>query len=177
MKIDSKLKDRLAKLLALSKSDNEHEAASAQSRIEKLCKLHNVNIDDLFGCDEQVTMHWFKYRDSYSERVLLNVIWRVTNIQDGWANPMRPNQTGVQCTASQAAEISLWWGVLQRAFLIEMNTLLLDFSSAFIRANKLYGESDLEVIEDEVDWERERRVARLATGITATPVFKGLISK
>ena len=179
MQIEPKLKDRLAKLLALTKSTNEHESASAQSRIEKLCKLHNVDLDLLFGLDEKVTMHWFKYTDAYSERVLSNTIWKVTNITQLWTNKGRPNQTGVECTESQAQEVKLWWAIMQRAFLQEMHNNLDALAAAFIRANNLYGTSELKPQDPDApyDWERAHRVNRLAGMIEPTTVLPALGEK
>lgn len=176
MYIEPKLKDRLMKLLALSKSGNQHESASAQSRIEKLCKLHNVDINVLLDADEAVEMHWFKYTDPYSEKVLAQTIFRVTNIWETWHNKRRPNQLGVNCTKSQAAEIALWWSVMGKAFLLEMAKMLGDLASAFTQANNLYGNEDALPEREYTAEERARacRAAMLAEQIEPTEVLKRL---
>lgn len=170
--IEPKLKDRLLKLLALTESGNRHEAATAQSRIEALCKKHGVDIAVLMDESEAVEMHWFRYDNQYSQQVLGQTIFRVTNIFQTWTNKSRQRQTGVECTASQAAEIELWWSVMRAALKQHLD----DSTYAFIQANRLFGDST-------VLPERERsaeeiaaaeRAMRLAKLINPTQVLKRL---
>jgi len=170
--MEAKLKDRLLKLLALTESSNEHEAASAQSRIEKLCAKHGVNINDLLDVTEEVTMHWFRYDNAQSRKVLYNTIWKASNINSFYKNSYKQRQVGVKCTKSQDAEIDLWWSVMRESF----NVFLKDIASAFISANNLYGVSEEAETETEVDidWDEYERVQKLAQGLEPTAVLKRL---
>jgi hypothetical protein len=170
--IEPKLKDRLLKLLALTESGNRFEAANAQSRIEALCKKHGVDVNVLTDACEDVVMHWFRYDNSYSQQVLGQTIFRLTNIVDTWTNKSRQRQTGVQCTASQAAEIELWWSVMRAA----LKQHLADSTHAFIQANRLFGDSavlpERERTEEEIA--AAERAMRLAKLIDPTQVLKRL---
>lgn len=173
--MDAKLKDRLLKLLALTESSNEHESASAMRRIEALCAKHGVNMDDLVDPSEEVRMHWFRYDNPYSKSVLLNTIWRATNINQTFKSGGRQRQVGVKCTTSQASEIDLWWSVMRAS----LKQHLEDSTLAFIYANKLFGESekesDYELTDEEV--EAAERASNLAARIKPTAVYKALESK
>lgn len=171
--MDNKLKDCLLKLLALTESKNQHEAASAQSRIEKLCKVHGVSIDDLVDVNEAIEIYWFKYKTHLCKTVLIQTVWKVTNIGTTWNNKRRKGQVGVKCTKSQAAEIELWWSVLQRAFLLQMNEHLEIFTHAFVKTNNLYGvwEDDEEPRQlSEAELEKHRKAAMLAGNMEPTAV-------
>lgn len=172
--MNEKLKGRLLKLLALTKSSNEHEAANAQSRIEALCKKHGVNINDLLDESEAIETHWFRYDDQYSKTVLIQTIYRATNISKMFRSRYKQRQTGVECTKSQAAEIELWWGVMRAAFKQHIE----DCTNAFVMANNLYGEpSEEESDNDDMDWEALERVMRLAQNVSPTPVMRGIENK
>lgn len=172
--MNPKLRSRLLKLLALTASSNQHEAANAQSRIDALCAKHNVNMDDLLDETEQVSMHWFRYDDKNSKAVLLNTIWRATDILDTWQCASKQRQVGVKCTRSQAAEIQLWWSVMRQAFKQHME----DSTNAFIIANKLFGETSPEGTEDgDFDLDAWERRYAMADSIEPTPVMRGIEHK
>mgnify|MGYP003596235719 CR=1 FL=1 len=55
-----KILEKLKKLLALSKSDNPHEAALALQRVQKLMQAYNITQTDLAlsDIDESVSNYW-----------------------------------------------------------------------------------------------------------------------
>ncbi|ANO57470.1 hypothetical protein [Vibrio phage vB_VhaS-tm] len=169
--MDSKLKARLMKLVALTESNNEYEAGNAMSRLKALCMKHGVHMEDLLNQSEEVSMHWFRYDNPYVKQVLINTVWKATNITQTWKNRAKQRQVGIECTKSQAAEIELWWSVMRQAFKQHLE----DATSAFIMANALYGESDGEDdVDRETDWDALERQAAMANGIQPTPVHKGI---
>lgn len=171
--MNPKLKARLFKLLALSESGNKHEADNAMSRLKTLCSKHGVTLEELTSENEEVTMHWFRYSDAFGKRVLVNTIWRATDINNCFRNSSKQRQVGVKCTKSQAAEIRLWWSVMRKAFEQHLD----DTTSAFIAANGLYGKSELDSDDSDFDWEAWERQQALARNIKATSVHKALESK
>lgn len=169
--MNPKLKSRLTKLLALTESSNEHEASNAEHRIKVLCVKHNVSIDDILDENERVDTHWFRYDNPYSKAILVNTIWRASNINNFLKSRQRQRQLGVKCTKSQAAEIDLWWSVMRQAFKTHMD----DITNAFIIANKLFGESeDTDTDLDDLDWDTLERQHKLADSIEPTKVMKGI---
>lgn len=169
--MNPKLKKRLEKLLAMTKSSNEHEAANAESRIAALCVKHNVDIDQLYDESEAIETYWFRYDDANSKQVLLNVIWKASNINKTWKNKSKQRQVGVDCTASQAAEINLWWCIMRKAF----KQHLTDVTNAFIIANELFGESsEHDDYEVDWDWDAIERQRELASSIKPTKVHKAI---
>ena len=169
--MNEKLKKRLEKLLAMTKSTNEHEVKNAESRIRILCVKHDVDIDELLDESEAVEMHWYRYDNTYVKDVLKNTIWKATNINTFFKNRSRQRQVGVKCTKSQAAEIDLWWSVMRAAFKQHLD----DTVSAFIIANDLFGEpEEREFDYDDFDWDAYRRQQELAEGIDKTHVLKRL---
>ncbi len=175
--MNPKLKDRLLKLLALTKSSNTHESASAQSRIEKLCALHGVNLRDLDSESEEVALHWVSYGSKYEKTVLINVLWKVVNYDTLYRNASKSNQLGYYATTSKAAELDLWWAVMRKAFLLQMDKTLSDLATGFIIANQIYGNVEQTEGSDneyDVDYDALARAERLAEGITPTQVLQAL---
>jgi len=169
--MNEKLKLRLMKLLALSESSNKHEASNAQRRIEALCAKHNVAIEDLISEDEKVSTYWFRYDCKLTKSVLINTVWKATNISTMYRSGARQRQVGVECTKSQAAEIELWWSVMRAAFKQHLE----DTTKAFIQANDLYGEAEeSDHNGSDIDWDALARQQALAARITPTPVNKGI---
>lgn len=169
--MNNKLKARLMKLVALTESNNEHEAGNAMSRLKALCSKHGVHMEDLLNESEEVSMYWFRYDNPYVKQVLINTMWKATNITQTWRNRAKQRQVGVECTKSQAAEIDLWWSVMRAAFKQHLD----DATSAFIMANNLYGKCDDESeVDTTTDWEALERQAAMANGIEPTPVHKGI---
>ena len=78
--MDSKLIDKIKKLIALSDSPNEHEAQSAMLKAQLLMAKHNVDMADVQGSnllEEAVIfgeMMDTVYTDSYWKLNLANVI-------------------------------------------------------------------------------------------------------
>lgn len=170
--MNDKLKARLMKLVALSESSNEHEAGNAMSRLKALCAKHKVHMDDLLNESEEVSMYWFRYDNPYVKQVLLNTIWKATDIYRTYTSRAKQRQVGVECTKSQAAEIELWWSVMRQAFKQHLD----DATNAFVIANKLYGNSDENSNDDDalVDWDAVDRQNAMANAIEPTPVHKGI---
>lgn len=134
--IDPRIMNRLQGLLALTASDNEHEAQNAQAKLEALCKKYGVDILDLCDAHEEKEVYWFRYDSAQSKTVLLQTAAKVLG-EDGnsyYKNSSKQLYLGFKCTKSMSAELSLWWSVMRAAFKKheEASTI------AFVHANRLY---------------------------------------
>lgn len=171
--IDPRVLNRLQGLLALTASDNKHEAQSAQAKLEALCAKHGVRLDDLCDVHEEKELHWFRYDNEMSKLILKQTGSRV--LGDGaeyiYTNKGRQRQIGFECTASQAAELRLWWSVMRDAYKRHEEAAAI----AFVHANKLYHPNPKKTDEPRRPMsDVERQALGMVDSINPTAVYKAL---
>lgn len=168
--MNNKIRKRLDKLLALTESNNKHEADNALSRIKTLCSKHGIDYQQLIDESEIKESFWFRYDNSNSEQVLVNAIWKICGNVQIYKNRYKQRQLCVDITKGEAAELELYWSIMRAAF----KQHLKDATNAFIMANNIYGESEDEEGSSDVDWDAVERQMRMAENINPTQCNKAI---
>lgn len=170
--IPDKVVRRLEKLLALTASSNQNEAANAQSRIDALCTKYGIELDQLLsGAEEQKERYIYYYNAPY-KKLAIQILYMLVPERPIYRSRVKQSNLVVDLTDSEYAEFELYHSVLKPALRQHME----DSVSAFISANDIYPDTVPEafVDDEDEDWARLNRVAAMASGITPTPVHKAI---
>lgn len=174
--IDPRILNRLQGLLALTASNNVHEAQSAQAKLEALCKKYKIDILDLCNVEEEKEVHWFRYDSANSKTIILQTAGKVLG-EDGnsyYTNRSKQLYVGFKCTKSAAAELGLWWSVMRAAFKEHEKASTI----AFVHANRLYHSAPLkEERKPREMTDIDRAALAMADHIAPTQVNKALSHK
>ena len=174
-----KVLERLGKLLRLTKSSNEHESRSAQSKLENLAAKYNVDLNDIHDSSEVTTRHWYRYQNAYDKSLLEQIGYMVKPKGYKYTNQSKQRQIGYDLTPSERIELELYWFVLGKKLLKDLD----NYVGAFIHANDLYANEESDEDEDEVPqysveqlMEFEEQL-RMSETIGKTEVFRQVSKK
>lgn len=143
--IDDKLRDKIEKIKSLAERGIGGEKETAQKKLEKLLKEHNLTIDSLNS--GQVNYYLFSYSDSISKTLLGQIIFKVLGKGSGiYRSKGKRMKLGAYCTPAQKIEIELDYEFYLNLFNDEVKELL----SAFIQQQDLFPE-DVEVKQVNLD--------------------------
>lgn len=175
MNIDPRILNRLQGLLAMTESNNEHEASNAQAKLEALCAKYGVKLEDLASVNEVKDIHWFRYDSAHSKTILRQTALRVLGADADAYYVQRNKQLylGFECTASGAAELGLWWSVMRAAFKKHEEASAI----AFAHANKLYRPEPLKNDTERELTSVELQALQMARNIERTEVHTAIEKK
>lgn len=137
--IDKNIADKLRRLKTLSEEGYMGEAAAAKRLLDKLLRLHGVSEEDLV--DDAVKDFILRYRGEEEEKLLLQIVYKVTNSKDclyaikNNSGGYRKNMIIAQCTAAQLAEIEFLFDFYKDLWQKEKKILF----EAFVQKHKIFG--------------------------------------
>lgn len=164
-----RIKEKLRKLLELTRQGVGGEKDNAQSILDKLFKKHGLTLDDLDPEYAEVYECEFKFGNALERKLLLQVIFTVLNVS---SIPVRHDHKNsktlcVKATHAQKLEIDLAWSLYRESFTKEQDRLFI----AFIHKNHLFGPDN---VEDEIPYEPSKLskedIAALAAMICAIKI-------
>jgi len=165
----SKLIELAKKIKALAEQGVDGEKETAQRKLEKFLKDHNLTLDEL---EEDVINPYCFYITEKQFKLFIQVVANVINRSKVSYSKPKKNTIKLHCTLAEYIEIELKF----RHYWKDYNDQLNVFFSAFIHANDIYPESsssDREKITKE-ELERLHRIHLLATGVVPTKIHKEL---
>lgn len=173
MSDQGKIKDRLLKLLELSRRGVGGERESAESMLAAMLKKHGMTMADLESDDSQTIDVIFTFGTEMEKRLLYQIAYQVVN-GDYDAFKIGKGKRKLQLTRSQAAEVQVRYSVLVRAFREELKV----FYSAFIMRNNIYPDS---ARRDKSEFTPEQleqmdKIARMASGMDRVNIHKQIAS-
>jgi hypothetical protein len=143
------------------------EKEAAQKLLDKLMCKYDISLTELE--DEENSNFVFEYHGQYQYKLLIQIIYKVTNKTDT-CYPLRYKATGykcktklgVYCTPSQAVEIRVLFDFYVALWKKEIKTLL----DAFIIKHDLFGELKEGAKEFEWSDEEEQKVNAFINGLS-----------
>lgn len=169
MSEQEKIKEKLLKLLELSRRGVGGERQSAESMLNRMLAKHGMSMEDLESWDLQTIDTVFSFNTDMEKRLLYQIAFHVVN-GDFDAFIIGKKRRKLRMTRSQTAKVQVMYSVLARAMREELKI----FFSAFVMKNRLYPDSairpEAEFSQDEI--ERMERVSRMASGINRAIVNK-----
>lgn len=169
MSDNEKIKDRLLKLLELSRRGVGGERESAESMLAAMLKKHGMTMADLQSDDSQTIDTVFTFVTDMEKRLLYQIAYQVVN-GDFDAFKIGKGKRKLRLTRSHAAEVRVRYSVLVRALRDELKV----FYSAFIMRNNIYPDS---ARKDKSEFtpeqlEQMEKVARMASGMDRVNIHK-----
>lgn len=165
------MNDRLNKLLAMSQSGTDHERKIARQMLDKLMAKHGVSEDDLTGnVVGKTEPQWFKWKFAWQRKLLFQIVYMVTaprDVVNGTNKHQGKNAHGFELSRVEYIQIQYLYDVLSKSYKLQLD----DFFEAFVRKNEIFPDSSAvkpEKMSPE-DYERQKRIRKMGTGITATP--------
>lgn len=134
---DEKIKEKLRKLLELTRQGVGGEKDNAQSVLDKLLRKHGLVLEDLDPECAPVEPYEFSFKDEVERDLLHQVIYSVLQVSSVFIREQHANSKKVciKVTKAQKLEIDLAFGLYREAFKKEQQRLFL----AFIHKNRLCG--------------------------------------
>ena len=129
--------------LSIDSGATTPEKQSAKELLDKLLEKYGISIEEFeesVGTDSEVLRSFeFNGTLSYSEDLLRQVIFKVTNQTQVYYNPSVDNTIAIPCTESQEVEIKFLFDFYSQLFEKEFKY----FFTAFIQKHQIYGDSSL----------------------------------
>lgn len=132
-----RIKEKLRKLLELTRQGVGGEKNNAQSVLDKLLKKHSITLEDLDPECAPVEPYEFSFKNEVERDLLHQVIYSVLQVSSVFVRDQHANSKKVciKVTKAQKLEIDLAFEVYRIAFKKEQQRLFL----AFIHKNRLCG--------------------------------------
>lgn len=132
-----RIKDKLRKLLELSRQGVGGEKDNAQSVLDKLLTKHGLALDDLDPDVAPVESCEFRFDDKWEHDLLIQVVYSVLQTLTITYREEHKNSKKycIKATKAQKLEIDLAYGLYREAFKKEQERLFV----AFIHKNRLFG--------------------------------------
>lgn len=139
----------LKKLKALVDRGIDGEKVNAEKKLKELMRKYDISENELI--EDKITTVAFKYHGKEQRRLLVQIIYKVTNCTDFYtyhfSNSGRKSKTslGADVTAAQKIEIEFLFDFYVKQYEKERS----DFLEAFIQKHELFGklEPDVEPAE------------------------------
>lgn len=172
---DTRLRDRLRRLLALAERGEAGEKENAGRVLERLLAKHGLTVEDL--ADDEASTYSITYRTADERQLLVQVICKVMCLPS-FENRFRNNKVRtftIQCSRAEYVEIVTSFDVYARALRLEQERLL----HAFIIRNQIYppeGVTDGQKNRgDDLDLREILRRVRIAQNLDPTQVHRQLV--
>lgn len=170
--------DKIIKLKELVDRGLDGEASNAKRVLENLCKLHNVNIEDLFKEEKKRYVFKIKYNNKFDKQLLFQCYAKVTNKKNiSWySSKSRPNIIEFELTRVEYIDLKGMFEFYRKEWSKIMKSSLNDLFDAFISKNEIsYNQEDNEhktlTLED---WERISRIQNLMSTMEVSSYHKQL---
>ena len=130
----------LKKLKALVDRGIDGEKVNAEKKLKELMRKYDISENELI--EDKITTVAFKYHGKEQRRLLVQIIYKVTNCTDFYTyhsiNSGRKSKTslGADVTAAQKIEIEFLFDFYAKQYEKERS----NFLEAFIQKHKLFGE-------------------------------------
>lgn len=125
-----KIKEKLAKIKALAERGVGGEKETAMRMYEELKARYEIE-DEEITLDE-VTLHWFSYKNDLEEDLLTQIFYMVTgsaSYRRYTGSYSRRKKRGCDCTEVEAAEITLYFNFYKEELKREMEAFMEVLSS------------------------------------------------
>lgn len=123
-----KIKEKLAKIKALAERGVGGEKETAMRMYEELKARYEIE-DEEITLDE-VTLHWFSYKNDLEEDLLTQIFYMVTgsaSYRRYTGSYSRRKKRGCDCTEVEAAEITLYFNFYKEELKREMEAFMAGF--------------------------------------------------
>jgi hypothetical protein len=123
-----KIKEKLAKIKALAERGVGGEKETAMRMYEELKARYEIE-DEEITLDE-VTVHWFSYKNDLEEDLLTQIFYMVTgstSYRRYTGSYSRRKKRGCDCTEVEAAEITLYFNFYKEELKREMEAFMAGF--------------------------------------------------
>lgn len=169
----SQEKERLLKILRLSRQGVGGEAAAAENLLNKLLKQNGMTVSDLDDSEKIVDCN-ISYRTKNEKTLFIMTCYKVLGHSkfSTW-HYRRGRNIGVSVTPAQAVEIKFLYERYRQAFLKEIDVLL----EAFIHTNHIFGQREQREdrkLPTEEDFQRSMRVQAMAQGVERVKLHKAI---
>ena len=148
-----KIKEKLAKIKALAERGVGGEKETAMRMYEELKARYEIE-DEEITLDE-VTLHWFSYKNDLEEDLLTQIFYMVTgsaSYRRYTGSYSRRKKRGCDCTEVEAAEITLYVNFYKEELKREMEA----FMAGFKFKNNLFPDENARCYQEHKGEERER---------------------
>lgn len=148
-----KIKAKLAKIKALAERGVGGEKETAMRMYEELKARYEIE-DEEITLDE-VTLHWFSYKNDLEEDLLTQIFYMVTgsaSYHRYTGSYSRRKKRGCDCTEVEAAEITLYFNFYKEELKREMEA----FMAGFKFKNNLFPDENARCYQEHKGEERER---------------------
>lgn len=170
--------DKIIKLKELVDRGLDGEASNAKRVLENLCKLHNVNIEDLFKEEKKRYVFKIKYNNKFDKQLLFQCYAKVTNNKkiSYFTSKSRPNIIEFDLTRIEYIDLKGMFEFYRKEWSKIMKSSLNDLFDAFIFKNEIsHNQEDNEhktlTLED---WERISRIQNLMSTMEVSSYHKQL---
>lgn len=162
-----KIKAKLAKIKALAERGVGGEKETAMRMYEELKARYEIE-DEEITLDE-VTLHWFSYKNDLEEDLLTQIFFMVTgsaSYHRYTGSYSRRKKRGCDCTEVEAAEITLYFNFYKEELKREMEA----FMAGFKFKNNLFPDENARCYQEHKGEERERTDEEKKVNRAAVPV-------
>ncbi|ELP5902278.1 hypothetical protein QTV49_004307 [Vibrio vulnificus] len=135
-KLPQKVKDRIFKLLELSKQGVGGEKDNAEKRLIALLTKYSLTMDDLVDTESRTEITIF-YKTKFEFRLVNQILYQMGLDKDGYELIGERNKIYVECTKSEETEFRLKYSIYKQALKKEMELTY----QAFIQAQGIFPES------------------------------------
>lgn len=177
---DDRIKQRLIKILTLSRRGVGGEKDNAERMLNNLLKKHGLTLEDLV--DEDVkNITWFRCKNKVERTLLSQCCLKVIDSWDKnfWGSKSRKNQIGIQVTKAQEIELGLTFDAHRRAFNKELEKHVERLVSAYVQRNQLFSSTpsnESEAGKCEISPEDLEAILALMRTMKPTQVHKAIES-
>lgn len=168
--------DKVIKLKELVDRGLDGEASNAKRVLENLCKLHNVNIEDLFKEEKKRYVFKIKYNNKFDKQLLFQCYAKVTNNKKIFYFTSKSNIIEFDLTRIEYIDLKGMFEFYRKEWSKIMKSSLNDLFDAFISKNEIsHNQEDNEhktlTLED---WERISRIQNLMSTMEVSSYHKQL---
>lgn len=156
------------KLKALAERGVGGEKENAAKLLETIMKKYNI--DESVLNQSEIKHREFKYRDKIEDKLLNQIIYKITGNQERWHYKGIKPVLVAECTEAQKVEIDILFEFYMTIWKQELDVFL----RAFIQKNKLFSSDPKEVDHSPIDEETRRKINSLMDGIDARTPLKQL---
>lgn len=171
--MDDKTKEKLLKLLRLSKEGVGGEASNAEAALERLLKQHGMTLADIDDSAIAKVRVEMKYNDPNDKQLFVQVVAMVCDPQD--VKISRWNNTRTlfcDVTPAQKAEIVVRYELLRKAYKQEVDTLF----RAFVIKHKIWSTKPSEKSDRPMD-DETLRALKMAGSLKDVELMKRIETK
>lgn len=176
MAIDVKLKDRLLRLVELSRRGIGGEKENAQVILDRLLKANNISMAEFdFEIGETPERRQFTFSGVMGHGLLVQVAAMVLDAQGGSLSygKRAKNTLVFLCTRSQEVEIKVAYSIFRK----DLNEHLDDMFHAFIYKNRIFPPTPPAAPKESKHTERDQRIREMMRAVDRSQITKQLERK